>query len=302
VQVEGRGEREIARIASVQRGLVARGQLTAAGIGRGAIAHRLRTGRLHRVHRGVYLVGHAAKGPLAEEMAAILYLRGDAVLSYWTAAAMWGLVDSRPRDVTVTIVGRDLRSRRGLRLCRVSVLDARDVRMRAGLPVTSAARTVVGLAAHAPGDRLERVLAEGRIHGLISDDELRAAVGRAAGRKGSGRALALLSAEGAPAFTRSEAERRLLRLVRDSALPRPLVNQKLAGHEVDFVWPAHRLVAEVDGHRFHSGRAAFERDRRRDQVLTAAGYRVIRVTWRQLAEEPLAVVARLAQSLARPAA
>ncbi|MFZ0041498.1 MAG: DUF559 domain-containing protein [Solirubrobacteraceae bacterium] len=101
-------------------------------------------------------------------------------------------------------------------------------------------------------------------------------------------------------MTRSKAERLLLALINEAELPRPMTNVRLHGYEVDFLWRAEKLVVEVDGHRFHGHRAAFERDRKRDQVLTAAGYRVIRVTWRQLEHEPVAVAVRIAQALAQP--
>jgi very-short-patch-repair endonuclease len=110
---------------------------------------------------------------------------------------------------------------------------------------------------------------------------------------------AALEREGGPAFTRSEAERRLLALVRAAGLPPPRVNPRLAGHEVDFLWTEARVVAEVDGFAFHSTRAAFERDRRRDADLGDSGHRVIRLTWLQLEREPHRVVARLAAALAR---
>jgi very-short-patch-repair endonuclease len=107
----------------------------------------------------------------------------------------------------------------------------------------------------------------------------------------------LVADEGATAMTRSEAERRLLRLIRAAGLPLPNTNARLDPFEVDFLWPGHRLVVEVDGFAFHSSRAAFERDRARDAELTARGYRVIRVTWRQTAAEPYVAVARIAQAL-----
>ncbi|HSR42149.1 MAG TPA: DUF559 domain-containing protein, partial [Longimicrobiales bacterium] len=103
---------------------------------------------------------------------------------------------------------------------------------------------------------------------------------------------------GRPALTRSEAEERFLGLVRKSGLVAPEANARVAGYEVDFLWRAHRLVAEVDGYRYHSSTAAFEGDRRRGADLVAAGLRVVRVTWRQLVEEPQGVVARLAAALA----
>ena len=99
-------------------------------------------------------------------------------------------------------------------------------------------------------------------------------------------------------MTRSEAERALLALIRRAGLPRPETNVRVLGHEVDALWRTRRLVVEVDGFGVHGTRAAFERDRRRDAALVAAGHRVIRVTWRQLAQEPELLVARLAAALA----
>jgi very-short-patch-repair endonuclease len=89
----------------------------------------------------------------------------------------------------------------------------------------------------------------------------------------------------------------LLRLIRDARLPAPETNAYLHHLEVDFLWPQQRLVVEVDGFAYHSDRAAFERDRERDAALVAAGFRVIRVTWRQLVDQPLVVVARIASAL-----
>jgi very-short-patch-repair endonuclease len=103
---------------------------------------------------------------------------------------------------------------------------------------------------------------------------------------------------GGPALTRSEAEARLLSLIRTARLPAPSTNARLHGLEVDFLWPEQRLVVEVDGFTFHGDRAAFERDRERDATLVASGFRVIRVTWRQLVDQPLVVVARIASALA----
>ena len=105
--------------------------------------------------------------------------------------------------------------------------------------------------------------------------------------------------EARPTLTRSEAERRLLALVRLAGLPLPETNVRLGRHEVDVLWRENRLVVEVDGYAYHAGREAFERDRRRDADLQAAGHRVIRVTWRRIVNEPEALIATLAQALAR---
>ena len=103
---------------------------------------------------------------------------------------------------------------------------------------------------------------------------------------------------GTPALTRSEAEERLLTLIRSAELPAPETNIRIGRHEVDLVWRDQRLIVEVDGFRFHSSRSAFERDRRRDAELGTLGFRVMRVTWRQIVDEPQALIARLATALA----
>ena len=110
---------------------------------------------------------------------------------------------------------------------------------------------------------------------------------------------AALRRDGGPRLTRSEAERLLLRLIRAAQLPEPQANARVAGFEVDFLWPEQKVIVEIDGFAFHGHRAAFERDRQRDMVMRDAGYEVIRVTWRQLVEQPLRVIAHIARALGR---
>jgi very-short-patch-repair endonuclease len=235
--------------------------------------------------------------PLAPEMAALLWIQRDCVFSHASAAAMWGLA-SRSELVHVTVLRRDMRRQEAVRVHRVPRLDPRDACLRDGLPVTTPARTLIDLAALASTATLERALAEARVGRLADDRALQAAIARASGRPGTAALKRLLASEASAAPTRSDAERRFGALIARAHLPRPVANVKLNGYEVDFLWPASKLVVEVDGHRFHSHRAAFERDRMRDQVLVASGHRVIRVTWRQLSDEPLALAARMAQALA----
>jgi very-short-patch-repair endonuclease len=166
------------------------------------------------------------------------------------------------------------------------------------LPLTGPARTLLDLAAEVSDSELEEAVAAGVMRRLASADEIRAAISRTPGRKGASRLARLLDAGATSGFTRSKAERRMRELLRAAELPQPQANAPLLGYVADFLWAEHKLVVEVDGYRFHSDRAAFERDRRRDQVFAAAGYTVVRVTWAQLSNEPLAVVARIAQSLA----
>ncbi len=145
---------------------------------------------------------------------------------------------------------------------------------------------------------LENALAVCLTKRLATTREIRAAIERAPQRTAGLPILRRLLDQGGFARTRSFYERKLLDMIIGAGLPRPLTNHPVAGHEVDMVWPDKRLVVEFDGFTFHADRRAFERDRRRDQDLVAAGYRVIRVTARQLEDEPLGVIARLAAALA----
>lgn len=290
-------ERSLATLASLQRGIATRSQLLALGFSGSAIDRRVRRGALHPVLPGVYAVGHEVLAPLAAETAALLYVGDDGVLSHATAAAVWGLGPA-PALVAVTRMGATACRHAGLVVHRAEAIEIRDVTIHQGLPVTTPARTLVDLAAEVGTAELERALAEIRVQGLATDAELQALLHRYPRRSGTGRLRALLRSERSPAMTRSEAERALRRLIRAAELPEPLFNVRLLGMQIDALWPAQRLVVEVDGYRFHGHRAAFERDRRRDQRLAAAGYTVIRITWRQLRDEPVAVAVRLAQALA----
>jgi very-short-patch-repair endonuclease len=298
VQVSERGDRGVAELAAAQRGVVSRGQLAAIGLGRGAIGHRVATGRLHRLHPRVYLVGHAIPPRLAPELAALLWCGGNAVLSHRTAAMLWGLIDGPVRGVDVSVKGRDCGRRAGIRVHRVRHLSRDSVAIREQLPVTTPTRTLLDFAEAVGPSDLERAVAEALTRRLTDEDALRQTAERAVGRRG-GRALRdLLNEAGGPALTRSEAERRLLTLIRRSGLSTPETNVKLGRYEVDFLWRPQRLVVEVDGYAFHSSRSAFERDRAKDAHLQAAGYRTLRLTWRQLTEAPEVALANLATALA----
>jgi very-short-patch-repair endonuclease len=273
------GDRAIARLAGTQQGVVTTAQLAAAGIGRRGVAHRVAHGRLTPMLRGVYRVGPIA-APYGREMAAVLATRG--VLGYHTAAAIWGIRPPADGDVHVVISGRDARSRGGLRVHRSASLDAA---VHLGLPLTTVPRTLHDLAPLIGQGGLDRAVEEAVIRGLAKPEELtsRPALRRATIEE--------------PQITRSEAERRLRRLIKAARLPRAVTNTRVAGWEVDAFWPRERLVVEVDGFAYHGNRAAFERDRRKDAALVAAGYRVVRITWRQLVDEPHVVVALLARLL-----
>jgi very-short-patch-repair endonuclease len=211
---------------------------------------------------------------------------------------MWSLPVPETDVIDITVVRRNPRAREGLRVHVVRRLDRRDIRVREGVPLTAPARTLLDLAAAIPVRDLERAVNEAQIRRLARPRQLLDVLERSRRRRGARALRELLDVD--PAFTRSEAERRLLRLLRAAGIPPTDVNVRIGRHEVDFLWREQRLVVEVDGYAFHSSRAAFERDRLRDAELQTAGYRVMRVTWRHLVEEPEAVIARVAQALARP--
>jgi len=268
-----------------------------AGVSRHIVARRAKTGNLHRIHRGVYVAGHMALAPMALETAALLACGAGAVISHRSAAHLWKLIDRRPIDVDVTLIGRRCRPKKGVKAHHAKRLHPRDIRRMSGVVLTSPARTLIDCAADADDGEFERAVSEARALRLITDRDLEGALERAGHRRGTAKVRAFLRGESEQGFTRSEAERRMRWMTKAAGLPQPICNAPLQGYSVDFLWPDHRLVIEVDGFQFHGHRSAFERDRRKDQALTAAGYTVMRITWRQLRYEPLRVAAVVATAL-----
>jgi very-short-patch-repair endonuclease len=290
-----------ARVAAGQHGVATLQQLLDAGLSAAQIRRRRGHGWLVRLHKGVYRVGLVA-APSESLMAAVLACGEGAVISHATAAVEWRLSRTRPGPVHVTIPHGHRSHGPALQIHRCSRLTPADRTLRDGIPMTTPARTLLDLAAVAPSHDLEHALAAAERLRLVARHEISALIDRMPHARG-GRALrSLLGRDHAPAFLRSEAERLFLELARSAELPEPRVNAELQGYEVDFLWREQRLVVEIDGNAYHSSRNAFETDRRRDAVLTAAGYQVMRVTWHQLQRSSSAVVARLAQALVVPRA
>jgi very-short-patch-repair endonuclease len=292
-----RPERAIAELAAKQRGVITRAQLLELGLTRTTIDNWVKHSRLHPLYRGVFLLGHPRPIAGARQLAAVLASGPGAVLSHLSAAEIWQLLPGREGAVDVTVPGRNPGRKRGIRVHRVRDLDPRDIRKLGGIPITSPARTILDLAADVTPRELEQALAEAYARQLARRSELVSLLARRSPRPGT-RALRALLEDGTPALTRSQAEDRLLGLIRAAELPAPETNIRIGRHEVDFVWRDQRLIVEVDGFRFHSSRSAFERDRRRDAELGTLGFRVARVTWHQIVDEPVALVARLATALA----
>jgi len=268
----------IAALAERQHGVVARRQLVALGLSRREIERRIEQGRLHLLHAGVYAVGHRVLSPHGRWMAAVLAAGPDAVLSHRSAAALWGLRATSRTRIEVT-APRDLRPRKGLHPhCAVLPDDERTV--HEGIPVTTPARTLLDLAAVIDRQALDRALNEAEVLRLSSPATFLERYPRKRGTKNL-RTL-LTSRRSTP--TRSELEDRFLTFVDDHGLPSPETNTIIEGYEVDAAWREAGLIVELDGYATHGTRRAFERDRVRDRRLTTAGWRVIRLTWQQLAQ------------------
>lgn len=283
----------------MQRGRISRAQLLAVGIADRTIYHLAANGFLRRVCRGVYAVGHTAPAPLTAETEALLACGPHAALSHRTAARLWKLADTADQSVHVTIRDRFGPRPKGVHVHRTNRLTRGEVKIVDDLPVTSVARTLVDFAADAQLRGLEFAIEEALVQKRVTERQLRLAAARATGKRGAARITAVLAAQREPGITRSRAERRFRWLIRAAQLPEPKTNARLHGYSVDAYWPDLGVVVEVQSHKFHLTKAALERDTRKAARLTAAGLTVSYVTWVQMDEEPFAVVARVAQVLAR---
>ena len=283
----------LAELAGRQHGVVTRRQLLQAGLTSDAIQHRLAVRRLTRAHAGVYFVGHRLVAP-GSYLAAVLACGDRAVLSHRSAAALWGLRPDAAGRIDVTIPRGGSRHRAGIIIHTTRSLDETEVSTCEGIRCTSLARTLVDLAGTVTPRALDRALERSLILRLFDLREIDAALARATGRRGTTTLRRLLTGlADEPAPTRNELERRFLDLVRDTGLPLPVVNALVAGYEVDFHWPALRLIVETDGRATHDTPYGFERDRTRDLDLELAGWHVVRVTWRQVIDQPARVAALL---------
>lgn len=269
-------------------------QLLEAGLGHDAVAHRVRARTMQRLHRGVFLLGAAPPTQMARARGAVLACGPGAVLSHRSAAELFGLLPEAGCDVEVTVVGRNPGSHPGIRLHRPRALARQDVTKVRGIPVTSIARIICDLAATESPRALQDAFQEALYRKAVTPRTVSSVLEREPRRKGAPVIRALLRD---PRMTRSSRERVLLKLIDQAQLPKPLTNVRLHGFLVDAYWPEHGLVLEFDGWEAHGHRHAFERDRKRDQVMLANGLRAMRVTDRHLEHEPVALVARIAQAL-----
>jgi|SRR4051794_26517411 len=283
----------VALLAGRQHGVVARGQLLAAGLGRRVIDRRIESGLLQPLHRGVYAVGHRALRAEAWWIAAVLAAGPGAVLSYRSAAELWGLRSGSRRRIEVT-VARRRRSTARLELHEVE-LQPDEVTVEAGVPVTTPARTLLDLAVVLTEQHLERAFQEAEVRRLASPTSLDALVAPYPARRGTPAIRRIVERHRnlGTAVPTSILERRFLALLDAHDLPRPSIDRLSEGGELDATWRAQRLIVECDGFASHGTREAFEADRAKDRALQVAGWRVIRITWRQLVDDADMIAAQL---------
>jgi hypothetical protein len=258
------------------------------------------TGRLHRVYRGVYAVGHADLSRHGEALAAVLAVGPGALLSYRSAGWLWGIWKGGPAPFEVTgVVPRDHPVPEGIRRHRARHLDDEEDRaMVDGIPVTSVARTLLDLAWKLRGDGLPRALERAEDLGLLDLDALHAVIERNRGHHGAKRLRYALAIYERPIWSRSGFERRFVERLVDSGLPRPATGWNVVGHEVDVFWPELDFGIELDAYETHGSRRAFETDHDRDLDFALAGVATIRISERRFRREPGEIVERVAERAA----
>lgn len=289
----------VAQKAAAQLGVISTAQLRDCGLNSQAIALRVRAGRLHRVHRGVYAVGHSALTLNGRFLAAVLACGPGAVLSHFSAAALWGFMRWDDRLIEVTVEGCARRVD-GVVVHRSRSLRSRDVRRREAIRVTSPARTLLDLAAVLSAGALRRTARRAMAERAVSLTQLREIAARSSGHPGVGARRALLADRPAP--TRSELEDVLLDLLDEAGIERPEVNVplRLDGRTLvpDLLWRERRLAIEADGAAWHDNRLTRENDADKQALLESYGYRVVRVTWAQATRHPQQTLARIRAALA----
>jgi very-short-patch-repair endonuclease len=260
----------IARIAGRQHGVVSYDQLRAAGMSQPAVSRRTAAGRLHRLHRGVYAVGHTRISFDGRCMAAVLALSDRAAISHQSAAALWRLLPPSTGPIHVTARGDSGRAHRpGIAIHRSHSLIAGVATRRNGIAVTKPARTLRDLHRSAPEQVFRAAVRKALDLRLISSNDLGPD----------------------PDVTRSELERMFISLCLRHRFPQPEVNVSVGPYEVDFLWRDRRLIVETDGFAHHRSRVAFEADRARDATLQGQGFRVLRFTYRQVLDRSPVVAA-----------
>jgi len=283
-------------LAHRQHGVVSVGQLHALGLSKSTIEKAVAAGRLHRLDRGVYAVGHTNLSLHGRCLAAVFACGPGAVLSHHSAAWLWGLARWVPAPFHVTgPVAR--RPRLPVRIHRTRRLADTDWTLVEEIPVSTVPRLLLDLAACIKPKSLDRLLERSEDLGLFDLRAVEELLAHTVGHRGHKRLRKATALYQPTSFTRSQLERRFLELCVQTGLPRPRMNYVEEGFELDAYWPEHRFAVELDVFETHGTRAAFERDRKRQEDLLLAGIEITRVTGPRLEREPHEVIARVARLL-----
>ena len=288
---------EIARTAGRQHGVITARQLGMLGLSRQAISDRAAAGRLHRVHRGVYAVGHPALGTTGRRVAGVLAFGAEAVASHITAAAIWLIRQTSSATIHVTVPSSS-RSRPGLRVHRAA-LTAADCAVVDGVPVTSLARTLVDLGSVVSAVQLRNAFVRAEQLRLVDMGAIEAVLahqGRAPGAVALRGVLRVYNPRWEDA--RSVLELAFMDLVSTYGLPEPEINAWIESRFlVDALWRQQRLVVEVDGRTFHGTPSGRRDDARRDSALRSRGYRVVRLQYDVIVGRPDVAARRVERAL-----
>ncbi len=284
-------------MAGRQYGVITVGQMAAIGLSKDQVSREVSIGRLHRVHRGVYAVGHRALSRHGVCLAAVLSCGGGALLSHRSAAWLWGLT-TRWRPVVEVTAASPVETRYAIKVHSARALQLEDRAAFERIPVTAIPRTLLDFAAVDPrfiGAAIERAYRRD----LLDLDAIDRLLIRSRGFRGVARLREAVEIYRIKAFTRSRLERRFLAMVRHAGLRQPSMNLFVGGFELDAYWPLERFAVELDTYDHHGDPVAFEADRLRQEDLKLAGIETVRLTGARLDREPDAVVVRLRRLLAQ---
>jgi len=254
-------------------------------------------GRLHRLHQGVYAVGHTDLSLRGKCLGAVLGCGRGALLSHWSAAWLWGLMPTQPLPIHVTTpIPRH--KRLGLLIHRSRTFADEDRRLVEEIPITSVARTALDLAARVRARSVSRLLQRSEELELFDLRDFESVLDRNRGHRGTRPLRRAIAIYRPPPFTRSGLEERFFELAIAHGLPRPATNYVEVGYELDVYWPDLRFAVELEVFETHGSRLSFEQDAVRQEELKLAGVEMVHVTGARLEREPQRVMKRVERLLA----
>lgn len=285
---EMRSHAGLAELAKRQYGVVTFAQLRGLGFSKAAIGRASRARRLHRVHQGVYAVGHGILPRRGRCLAAVLACGEGAVLSHGAAAWLTGLLPGLPQTIDVTV------PRKGGRHPDIAVhhapaLGRAECRVLVGIPITTLERTLLDVAAARSAWDLNTAVERAERRGILDLGAVDTMIRRRRGNRGVARLRIATEIYRDPVFSRARSERLFLAMVKAAALPRPAINTWVEKFEIDAYWERERFAVEVDGWEAHGTRQAFEDDHLRWEEMKLSGIEVVPISARRVEKHPAEV-------------